>query len=196
VTGIELISHPSFARLPVPIRARRLQLRPFEACDAAGIAALLADGETTRWIGGVKTETEAAASVARMRDSFDAWGFGTLAVVPISGTECVGYCGIRPLAHTHDLEIAFGLLRSHWGQGFATEACTACLDASFNSLPLSSVVATVYPENARSIAVLKKLGMEPEKQVFGTWPNTVALLFGLTREAWMRRRNCEGSGAG
>jgi RimJ/RimL family protein N-acetyltransferase len=187
VTGIELMSHAPIARLPVPLITPRLQLRPFEPGDVARFSALLADEDTARWIGGVKTETEARASVTRMRDSFQARGLGTLAIVPIGETQCAGYCGIRPLVHTQDMEIAFGLLKAYWNRGLATEACTACLQAMFATFPLSSVVATVYPENSRSIAVLEKLGMKPEARVFGVWPNSFALLFRLTRESWLGR---------
>jgi [ribosomal protein S5]-alanine N-acetyltransferase len=187
VTGIELMSHAPNARLPVPLITPRLQLRPFEPGDVARFSALLSDEDTTRWIGGVRTEAEAMASIVRMRDSFQGRGLGTLAVVPIGETDCAGYCGVRPLVHTQDMELAFGLLKAYWHKGFATEACTACLQATFETFPLSSVVATVYPENLQSIAVLTKLGMKPEARVFGTWPNSFALLFRLTREAWLGR---------
>lgn len=187
MTGIEVMSHTPAVRLPVPIDTGRLLLRPFELGDVPCMTALLSDEEGTRWTGGVRTETEAKASVLRMRDSFQRWGIGSLAVVSRDSGECVGYCGVRPLAHTQDLEIAFGLQRSHWHQGFATEASTAYLKATFDSWPLPSVVATVYEANVRSIAVLEKLGMELESRIFGAWPNPFALMYRLTREAWMRR---------
>jgi ribosomal-protein-alanine N-acetyltransferase len=191
VTGIEVMSHAPPARLPVPIDTGRLVLRPFELADVPCMAALLSDEEATRWTGGVRSETEAKASVLRMRDSFQRWGIGSLAVVSRESGECVGYCGVRPLAHTQDLEIAFGLLRSCWHKGFATEASTAYLQATFDSWPLMSIVATVYEENLRSIAVLKKLGMELESRIFGAWPNPFALLYRLTRDAWMRRDSAD-----
>jgi [ribosomal protein S5]-alanine N-acetyltransferase len=174
-------------RLDVPIKTPRLLLRPFDAqLDIGPMTALFGDQETTRWIGGVKTEIEVNASVYRMSHSFRSWGFGTLAVVPLGETDCIGYCGVRALTHTQDVELAFGIKKSHWGFGFATEASIACLQSAFRALPLSSIVATVYPANERSISVLTKLGMKPEAEIFGTWPHPLALLFRLTREDWQQ----------
>jgi RimJ/RimL family protein N-acetyltransferase len=186
--AIDLIRNPSGeARVSVPIRTQRLLLRPFEATDVEGITEMLADPEATRWIGGVKSAAEAAASVMRMKESFKGRGWGTLAVLPHDTPKCVGYCGVRPLAHTQEVELAFGLSRTCWQLGFATEAGSACIDATFRALPLDSIVATVYPHNTRSIAVLKKLGMREESQVFGIWPDSLALLFRITRRDWAER---------
>ena len=190
MSAIDLIGNPSGEpRIPVPIRTQRLLMRPFEDADIQGITAMLGDPETTHWIGGVKSANDAAASVMRMKDSFRGRGWGTLAVIPRETTECVGYCGVRPLAHTQEVEIAFGLSKAYWQRGFGTEASSACIDATFTALPLDSIVATVYPENARSIAVLKKLGLREESRVFGVWPDSVALLFRITRSDWARRRS-------
>ena len=188
MSAIDLIRNPSGgARIPVPIHTERLLLRPFEAADVQGITALLADPETTRWIGGVKSAHDAAASVMRMKDSFRGRGWGTLAVIPQDGADCVGYCGVRPLAHTQEVEVAFALSKACWGRGLAIEASRACIEATFRALPLDSVVATVYPDNSRSIAVLKKLGMVEESRVFGVWPDSLALLFRITRDQWRKR---------
>ena len=190
MSAIDLLRNPSGkARVPVPIRTPRLLLRPFEDADVQGIVAMLGDPETTRWIGGVKSANDAAASVMRMKDSFRGRGWGTLAVIPRETTECVGYCGVRPLAHTQEVEIAFGLSKTYWGSGYGTEASSACIDATFNALPLDSIVATVYPENARSLAVLKKLGLRQESRVFGVWPDSLALLFRITRGDWSQRKS-------
>jgi ribosomal-protein-alanine N-acetyltransferase len=188
MSAIDLIRNPSGeARVSVPIRTQRLLLRPFETEDADSIAEMLSDPETTRWIGGMKSAADAAASVTRMKESFKGRGWGTLAVIPQDTPRCIGYCGVRPLAHTQEVEIAFGLAKAYWNRGFGTEAGSACIDATFRALPLESIVATVYPDNTRSIAVLKKLGMQQESQVFGVWPDLLALLFRITRSDWAKR---------
>lgn len=185
MTAIELLSRPrSHASLPIPIRTSRLQLQPFDQSDVPSIAALYADPEATRWMGGVRSHSDAAASVLRMRDSFNERGWGTLAVHLLDSPECLGYCGVRPLSHTQDVEIAFGIQRSHWGKGIATEASIACVSAAFATLSLRSIVATVYPENARSLAVIRKLKMKKDADVFGQWPHSVAWLFRVTRDEW------------
>jgi RimJ/RimL family protein N-acetyltransferase len=176
-------------KIQVPILTPRLELRPFETSDVDGIAELLADPEVTKFIGNVKSRREAAESVFVMRDAFATRGFGTLAVLPRGEQSCVGYCGVRPLPHTAEIEIAFALQQHCWNQGYATEAAEAAIETAFKSLGIKSIVATVYPENKPSIRVLEKLGMTLECEVFGYWPMTIALLFRLEAERWRKLRS-------
>src|SRR5262249_36965133 len=145
--------------MEIPILTPRLELRPFHVSDVDGIAELLADGEATKFIGSVKPRHAAAESVFVMRDAFTTRGWGTLAVVPRDKQKCVGYCGVRPLPHASEIEIAFALQREYWNQGYATEAAGAAINAAFKTLRIKSIVATVYPENKPSLRVLEKLGM-------------------------------------
>ena len=174
--------------IPVPILTKRLSLRPFADCDAKSMSEMLADDETTKWMGGTRTAAEASASVTSMRDSFNARGWGTLAVTLREDSGCIGYCGVRPLPLTNEVEIAFSLLKSHWGVGLATEASVAYLNLAFDILPIESVVATVYPQNSRCIGVLDKLSMRKETVVFGIWPKPMALLYRVKRNEWLERR--------
>ncbi|MGH8134574.1 MAG: GNAT family N-acetyltransferase, partial [Steroidobacteraceae bacterium] len=162
----------------------RLELRPFRESDIGAITELLADPGATRFIGDVKSPAAAAESVRLMADAFADRGWGTLAVVPRGQIDCVGYCGVRPLAHTPEVEIAFALRQSCWNLGFATEAAAASIDAAFKTLGIQSIVATVYPENTRSLRVLAKLGLKHESRVFGHWPMRIALLFRIKRTEW------------
>ena len=121
---------------------------------------------------------------SRMGETFRARGWGTLAVVPKDRSACVGYCGVRPLTQTADVEIAFALDPSCWNLGYATEAARASIDAAFEALDFGSIVATVYPDNTASCRVLTKLGLMPCGRVFGIWPREFALLFKIDRSAW------------
>jgi RimJ/RimL family protein N-acetyltransferase len=174
-------------RFSVPIRTTRLELRPFRESDIDCIASLLGNPQATQFMGGVLSRDDAAKAVLRMRDSFAARGWGTLAVVPFVESECVGYCGVRPLTHTADVEVAFALQPRCWNLGYATEAATACVDEAFKTLGVESIVATVYPDNKACCRVLTKLGMTQESAVFGHWPRECALLFRLGKAAWLAR---------
>jgi RimJ/RimL family protein N-acetyltransferase len=187
--AVQQLLHTNIKReIEVPILTPRLELRPFRESDVDGIAELLADREATRFIGSVKSRYAAAESVTVMREAFAARGWGTLAVVPRDKGSCVGYCGVRPLPHTAEIEIAFALQQKYWNQGYATEAAAASIDAAFKSLGIRSLVATVYPDNKPSLRVLEKLGMRLESDVFGHWPMTIALLFRLEAETWAKQR--------
>jgi RimJ/RimL family protein N-acetyltransferase len=187
-SAVQLLSLSGARRaIPVPIITTRLELRPFKEADTDGIAQLLADREATRFIGDVKTREAAAESVRVMRDAHATRGWGTLAVFPRGERECIGYCGVRPLPHTTELEVAFALHRQRWNMGYATEAAGASIDAAFEHLRVPSIVATVYPDNKASLRVLAKLGMTLESEVFGHWPMTIALLFRIRRDKWESR---------
>lgn len=121
-------------------------------------------------------------SVGKMHGAFQARGWGTLAVLSKSTRDYIGYCGVRPLMNTTDVEVAFAIKRSTWGNGFATEAATAAIDNAFKHLPIDRVLATVYHQNSACIRVLAKLGMTLTRQVFGVWPDDLALLYSLERE--------------
>ena len=75
--------------------------------------------------------------------------------------EVVGFCGIvRPGGQAED-ELKYALLRSCWGRGLATEAARGMLAHGAERLGLAEIIATVAAENAASLGVLAKVGMEP-----------------------------------
>ena len=57
------------------------------------------------------------------------------------------------------VEIGWRLPREHWGRGYATEAAAAWLDHGFGVLGLDEVVAFTDTGHARSLAVMRRLGM-------------------------------------
>lgn len=185
---IEVIGQVEYRAVhPCELQTDRLLLRAFSADDATGLARVLSDGEAAQFIGGPKSYEEARESAIRMRDAFNQRGWGTLAVILPNAGMCIGYCGVRPLSCTPDVELAFALERSCWGRGYATEAATAVLDAAFVCLRFESVVGTVYPDNVASQRVLSKLGLKFERRVFGYWPRDEAWLFRVHRDDWKKR---------
>ncbi len=62
---------------------------------------------------------------------------------------------------TQDYEIGWHLRRDRWGKGYATEAALKILDYGFEILKLPIIYAVVRPDNAASIRVTQRLGMEP-----------------------------------
>lgn len=50
----------------------------------------------------------------------------------------------------------YGLDRQYWGKGYATDAITLLLAFANKKLNISTIYASVHPENASSIHLLKK----------------------------------------
>ena len=59
-------------------------------------------------------------------------------------------------------EIYFSLHPDVWGQGYATEALKVVINYGFSHLNLHRIEAGVATENARSIALLERIGMTRE----------------------------------
>lgn len=176
------------ARIPVPCLTARLELRPFREDDIERFSKIMADQQATQFIGGPKSPAAAAESVRYMRDAFVDRGWGTLAVVQRRDNACIGYCGVRPLQNTPNVELAFALERMTWNCGYATEASVASLDLAFRHLAVDSVFATVYSDNRASLRVLVKLGMSLHGSIFGIWPRSSALLYRVERSVWHASR--------
>lgn len=102
----------------------------------------------------------------RIRREESSQVLGLLAVVRKDSGEVIGYCGLLADSHDHagEPEIAYELLRGHWGQGFATEASRAVI-AWAASDGYSRLWATVREWNAPSRAVMRKLGFTETTRV-------------------------------
>lgn len=63
-------------------------------------------------------------------------------------------------------DIGFAFLPGHAGKGYAYEATLAVMNSLLPDYRSSHILATTVPENVRSIALLKKLGLVFEKEIF------------------------------
>lgn len=74
--------------------------------------------------------------------------------------EMIGFCGYW---HFHDppqLELLYGLLTEHWGEGFAPEMAKAMMRYGFEDLQFDRIVASTDGANAASVRVMEKCGMK------------------------------------
>ena len=92
-------------------------------------------------------------------------GFGLWAVILKSEDRLIGDCGltIQQVDGVAELEIGYHTLRSHWGQGIATEAARECRDYAFNELKRDRVISWIRETNWASRRVAEKVGMQQEK---------------------------------
>ena len=65
-------------------------------------------------------------------------------------------------ASSNYIDFGWRYARRAWGKGYATEAAVAVLDYGINTLKLSGIVAESAVENAGSVRVIEKLGMQFE----------------------------------
>jgi RimJ/RimL family protein N-acetyltransferase len=106
---------------------------------------------------------ESDAMVDRIQKHFDKYRFGLWAIEVPGKAPFIGFCGLTvarfSTAFTPCIEVGWRLAFDYWRQGYATEAAKAVLAHGFGRLALSEVVSFTSVANARSRAVMERLGM-------------------------------------
>ncbi|MGD0967317.1 MAG: GNAT family N-acetyltransferase [Candidatus Aquilonibacter sp.] len=148
--------------LSVIVETERLLLRRWNDQDVAEAVPIYAKPEVMEYIpGGVWSPARTARAITRMRELDIEQGFGFYPVVVKSLGTIIGHCGLGRLEQTPEIEVAYILDSPHWGQGYASEAVRATVAYAFSKLKISRIVAVAFPENVRSIGVMRAAGMSP-----------------------------------
>jgi len=145
----------------VVLRTPRLTLRTFTRDDLPLYHALNADPEVYRWLGGAALTREWSDEIAEWANHcYETERLGLLAVERTADGTFLGMCGLHHQESFPDeVEAAWRLASTHWGQGYATEAARAWLAYGFTTLALPRVISTTDHDNLRSRAVMERLGM-------------------------------------
>ena len=145
------------------IETARLRLRPWREADREVFAALNADPEVARDLGGPLSHPASDAKLDRYIAAFLQHGFCRWAIETRTG-EFLGYAGVMPVRREHPLgphdEIGWRLKRNAWGRGYANEAASAALDDVFVRVGLAEVLSYTAPDNLRSQALMDRLGLK------------------------------------
>jgi RimJ/RimL family protein N-acetyltransferase len=142
------------------LETERLILRPLDAAlDFEAWAEMMSDAETMKFIGGAPlSRGQAWRAMVMMIGHGVARGYSMFALIEKATGDFVGRAGPWFPIMWEAPEIGWGLTRSAWGKGYATEAGQASLDYVFNELGWDSVIHCVDPDNIGSIKVAERLG--------------------------------------
>ena len=167
----------------LPRHTNRLRLSLFDERDADGLYELHRDNLLTRYAGGSRTRAESIDALQRMIRRTHTDGFGPLAVEELGTGELIGWCGVQNLRGTADYEVIYALKPNRWGVGFATEAAAALIAdvAKLDNPKIDEIWGIVFPQNLRSINVLRKLGMHFAEYRFDNVTQRYASAYLLTR---------------
>jgi [ribosomal protein S5]-alanine N-acetyltransferase len=77
----------------------------------------------------------------------------------------MGICGFVKRETLPDADMGFAFLPQFEGQGYACEAATAMLNVAHSAFGLRRVLAIALPTNARSHALLTRLGFTVQQDV-------------------------------
>lgn len=138
----------------------RLYLREMTPEDAPFAYTLNADPDVLKYTGDDSFDSiDEAREFLSNYDHYRHYGFGRWAVVLKSTNEVIGWCGLKYIADLDEFDIGFRFLKTHWNQGYASEAASVCLKAGFNHFKMPEIVGRAMKDNLGSIRVLEKIGL-------------------------------------
>lgn len=170
------------SQLPV-IDTGRLVLRAIRADDAVSLHGALSDDVVMRWWSSgphadLSESVDYVAINARQENGYRCWA------ITEGNDIAVGWVVLierRPGVQ----ELGYILRRDQWGKGYAGEAAGAVIDYAFDVLDTRRIFADADPENASSIALLKRLHFVAEGRLREEWETHIgvrdSLVFGLLR---------------
>lgn len=179
--------------MPAPwfLTTERLALRRMTEHDLDWLAALHSDPDVTRHLGGIKTRAQVEEQMrARILDYYDAYpGLGVWMTVERATGQQVGFHLINNIQGETILQVGYGLVKSAWGKGYATEMAFALLRYGFADLRLDRIAGIADLDNFASLRVLEKIGLERRGE--RAFPHPAYAAFGpmgwfeREREAWL-----------
>jgi ribosomal-protein-alanine N-acetyltransferase len=147
------------------VETERLLLRQYAPEDADEQLRIISDPEFLRHMGPQfrPTRDRVLVGFGRIYEHWLRLGYGQWAM-GLKGTgRLVGYCGLRHLVPTDEVELFYGCDRAYWGLGLVTEAARAALRYGFGRVGLSRVMAVTDKDNRGSRRVMEKCGLRYER---------------------------------
>lgn len=152
------------------IETKRLRLRQWQDSDYPIFARMNADAETMRFFPATLSVEQSNAMAQYCRDLIEQQGWGVWAVEEKATATFIGFTGLhRPtdeLPFSPCIEVAWRLVKTAWGNGFATEGADAALSFAFAQLAVPEIVSFTTLDNAPSERVMQRLGMRRDAQTF------------------------------
>ena len=147
---------PAFA----PLRTERLALRVLRTDDAAALHRLVNDWEVAKTLARVpfpyprSLADEWIASTWAQIASGEAWHLA------VTGADdaLLGGAGLTLDRRRGRAELGYWIGRPHWGKGLGQEAASRLARWALDELGVEAVHASALRDNARSIALLRRLG--------------------------------------
>lgn len=156
-------SHAPFNSPAPTLVTERTILRQWRLEDLPLFAALNADRDVMRHFPTTLDRAQSDAVAHRLAQHLERHGYGPWALEIPGVTPFAGFVGLMrvgfdaPFAPA--VEIGWRLAQAWWSKGYATEAASAATQFAFETLGLDELVSFTVPANARSRAVMQRIGM-------------------------------------
>jgi RimJ/RimL family protein N-acetyltransferase len=145
------------------IITERLLLREWQRTDREPFARLNADARVAEHLGAPLNRHQSDELVDSLIARWATDGYGVWAVERREDGAFLGFTGLSaPSFEAHftpAVEVEWRLAPEAWGRGYATESARAALRFAFETRGLDEIVSLTVAANARSRAVMERLGM-------------------------------------
>lgn len=165
----------------IKIETERLILRGLRLTDAARVAQFTADPDVARMVTSVPQPQMpiAAEGFILIHLARAPLGRDFVFAIDLPGEGLIGLIGLHR-KHGAGFELGYWIGKPYWGQGYASEAAAALLDAAQD---LGPIVAGHYADNPASGRVLEKIGFAYTGEV----EDRFSLARGKRARAWRMR---------
>ena len=145
------------------LETERLILRLPVAGDFEDFVLFAAEEETNRYLGGsTKSRSEAWRFFTNLVGAWAVDGFAMFSVIERDTGRWVGRLGPWSPPDWPGTEVGWGVRAEFAGRGFAHEGAVAAMDFAVERLGWTHIIHCIDPDNARSIALAKRLGSVDE----------------------------------
>ncbi|WP_303310375.1 GNAT family N-acetyltransferase [Hymenobacter sp. BT730] len=160
----------------MPLVTSRLLLRPWQPTDGQALLALI-DAERPRILADFPNTTAAVQDlssadefISRKRQEWEQHQAFQLSIWLRETEQLLGFISFKPVDWSvPKSELAYLVAAGYEGRGLMTEAGLATLQWGFEELGLARVFCYIKPQNARSLALAKRLGFQTEGLLRGNF---------------------------
>ncbi|GGY47672.1 hypothetical protein GCM10011297_20630 [Bacterioplanes sanyensis] len=142
-----------------------VSIKPITEYDADVVAEILSCPEQTRFLPNERSYSKEQQQTY-LRNRLHHWqqhGFGSYIIeLNSSPTLKLGFVGAEYSPDPSFIDIRFALAKQHAGKGYMLQACQLLLREFFSQPKQDMLYGAAMKENMASLAVLKKIGMQPD----------------------------------
>lgn len=133
--------------------------------DLDHMAALLGDPDVMRYYSAPKSRDQAQRWIDWNKRNYTEYGFGLWVVETVEG-DFIGDCGLtwQTVDGAQEVEVGYHVRSDAQGNGYATEAATACVQFA-RQRGIRRLVGIINPANAASQRVAVKIGLQFERRI-------------------------------
>ena len=129
------------------LETERLIFRPTGADDWTLVRDFLNCEDTMRYLGGHQQEPEEWRTLAQWIGVWSLTKAAMFGVIKKSSGEWIAGIGPWHLLHWPTFEVGWGLRKAYWGEGYAYEAASACIDFAFDEFGWDEVTHLIEDAN-------------------------------------------------